>query len=349
MRESAFPTMVGIYYSNATQKVDSSHYGKVQAVAAQLRQMGMVENTNVADAMNSILQLDGIQYSIINNLTLIGTNEIGKWFGVVILPGVSVLSDNDTACINNFLANTVNGIIVATEGGIGSGNNSRNAAVAASWFGVQPAVSTGTPDDLIDITVTDNNNPTLRNFTNGAVIQARRGLQWNQLTTGKPTAAAADGTPAYIYNHIDGLLGKTLLLNFDITTNTSAQGLYNGLIEYMYHHDQVLKMKWQLMCGDKVQADGGETWVATSTGTVTFPVIANQVCHNVSTWLGYSYPWDSASPYDNRVAELSVATNFPGSGLPPDLSYIKSGSSVGYTLLGAAATVSIAVVLSIVF
>ncbi|KAL0480903.1 hypothetical protein AKO1_004081 [Acrasis kona] len=349
LRQQAFPTLLGVYFSNETQKVDPTHYNKVQLVVNQLQKMGFVENTDVSDPMNSNLVLKGLQYSVITNLTQIGTNQQGLWYGVVILPGVSVLTDNDTACINNFLNSTQNGILISTEGGVGSGNNSRNLQEASNWFGMDVDVSDSQSNQLVDVTITNVNNPTLRNFTMGDVISVRSGKIWSKLTTGKSYATSKNGTPMMVYNQLPNRLAKTVLLNFDITQSPNGTQLWDGLVEYSYLENEILKLKWQLMCGDVIQsASDDEIWIYKSSGISSFEVIANALCHNTSTWLGYSYPWDSSSPFNDRVAELNVQTNFPGSGLPPDLSYIKSGSNVAFSLIGASVAVSIAVVLSII-
>ncbi|KAL0477402.1 hypothetical protein AKO1_005813 [Acrasis kona] len=290
----AFPTMVAIYSSEATGKVDPSHYTKVGNVEYQLQKLGYVKNENVKDNYFSLLNRKGNQYAIVYDLNNIGYNNQSTYFRAVILPGVSVVTDKDIANMNRFLKNTTDGLLISTEGRLGMSSNNENDL--ADVFGMT-GVATATGNVAANIIT--NNHPITRNFTNNAEITVAQGAAYKSVTSGQPLAQTKDNVPLMVINKKPKNKAYTLALNFDITTSTNTDFIWQGLSDFAQFNTDIWKVRWQLECNNNV-VSLSEAWVTKSSGSVDLPTEVKTACDKPYGYRGYAFNWWEANPSNDN-------------------------------------------------
>jgi hypothetical protein len=324
LKYNAFKGLIVVYKSTKTMAVDSTHEAKVKSVANTLQILGYQNSPNLGawDAMNND---KGPMYWIAtdNVLTFDGSAPTSVDFlqrrvKVLILPGVSVLSNDEIANITQWV-NTPGGYktLITTESNVGSTSADPLASVFGVISGQKVGVSSATGINIVNATspVVSLLGTSVPIALNGAVP----GAGWNAVD--KAYALAKYGTrPALIVNTYGG--GRTFAFNFDITqldTYEASLNIWRGVEEFAEVDPFVYKFKWEMRCGSDV-VGSFESWVnntwsyAYSPGGSSFTITPSASCAKAS-YAGYLYPYagdyqkDAIAIYtsDNDIVDVSVS------------------------------------------
>lgn len=304
---SAFRGLIAIFMSTKTASIDSKYVGKVQSVANTLLALGYQQSLDLSpyDYMNSD---KGPFFWIARDdtLTVDGTRSTSLDFlrrrvKVLILPGVTVLSDEEVSNITQWVqSDDMNNVLVTTEGHVGRLNSPSSTNMKdplASIFGMTPE-ATETLSIVLGnvINIVNTSSPIVEKV--GTIISVPGGLPgdgWKSTDKGY-ALGIFESAPVLITNRCGG--GRTFAFNFDVTQLDSDPYILNlwyGVNDYIQLDPELYKLRWELRCGPNlvnyidmwVNNTWSDKYVEGSTKVIFNP---SSTCSN-AVYKGYLYPY----------------------------------------------------------
>jgi hypothetical protein len=300
-RLKLFRGMVAVFNSTKTGAIDPSHYKKVQGVINQLIAMGY-QRSFIVPSDCTLLE-NGYLYTVISDTN---TTQTSGWFlaqytQVVILPGVTVMSDGETDAMWYLANNDQNSVVVSTEGRVGMYKPDMTVGESrlSSFFGMQNIPADTSPTTVTNLSVNNNNHPSVRTFpkVNATVYNVTTGIAWGVAGWGYPLGSVG-ANPALIF-FSPGPKGASYLFNFDAATSASTKELaqlWSTVVEHAIAGSSMYKIRWELKCGRSSVIIGDDLWCPTGNGTVTSNMITPNICPStlIPILTGYVYPWWSS-------------------------------------------------------
>jgi len=245
-------------------------------------------------------------------------------FKTIILVGTWVMSDEEVNNLKTFINTVPDAKIIATEGGVGRlrPDGTNGEARLASVFGMGPTAAYSLVDYNAMLTVSKTvTHPINRNYLPGAstplpnatipLLSRTQSYIWPQALPTATVLGSFTGDkknfPALIVNKYGK--GQTFLFNADLTiyqqlNNTILKPLTTALNDWMVLGDYINKASWEYSCNGQVFASTS-VWILNGSGnataTVTLPKTVPCTLANTK-FTGYVYPWNSANPYNDRIA-----------------------------------------------
>jgi outer membrane protein assembly factor BamB len=251
-----------------------------------------------------------------------------EFYGLVILPGVYVMSDQECYNIREYLKSGMFAVM-AIDGcaGIKKPDGSDGAGRLEDVFGVGTSYLQLTGKTL---RVADHGHYITHDYQVDDVIglaQNTGAMAWTTTTTGRAWANVIDGSgrsvPAMITNQVG--TSKVLVFNFAANTGGQMSGALSTIsrraIEWTTR--EIYKLRVELKCayGNQGQDDDlvvahAETWTMDESGRGTFRIKIPMWAPPGSGyyWTAYCYPWDSAQPWTDHMG-FYTSLNDPGYGV----------------------------------
>ncbi|KAL0477552.1 hypothetical protein AKO1_010850 [Acrasis kona] len=325
-RVKAFPGIVALFNSSLTAKRDPDTVDRMWRIAYLLKTIGYVER-NIHDVFDCILVMKGPQFVVINDLADLAPLKYTDIpiYRTLILPGVSVLSDDEVKHIKSFMTTIKHSVVISTDSVAGRYNgvdDSDQSARLADLFGVK---SSGKQSVGGDVVITNTDHPITRLMKPNQVIKTAGVLrqEYNEATASTSLGKRGNTPSIFVYKRKIALDYPvySLVLNFDPSQPGSDDDykqmtlLFKGIAQWMSEADQLLKIRWELQC-DKDIVASASAWVDSIQGETELKVKPNSNCVNKQPkWVGYTYPWDSPQGWNDRVSLYnSYSMSFPGSG-----------------------------------
>jgi hypothetical protein len=322
-RLNAFQGVVAVWNSSKTAAVDPTHYNKVAQVATMLESIGYTFSRMIA--WDEGLQDYGPLYHVFNDtvpddptgMGNLGAAYFAEYIKYIILPGVSVMSDDETTNLRTWLmaANFTDITLISTEGGVGrlDGTGANGVDRLADLFGVTSNVAT---TSTVQVDITDMNHPLTYSLANVSYTGVSSGgAVATAVTTGVAHGSVTDGSgkyPAIISNQLSDW-SKALMLNFDLTNagDLNGSGFWTLISNWMHTNSQINKLRWQATCDNRTIAST-DAWIVQGTGSQQVTVTPSESCSGSDlTWQGFLYYWNVTDPItmDNNLGYYTSAND----------------------------------------
>jgi len=324
-RVQAFPGLVAIFNSSKTAERDPEHVNRVARLAYMLTRVGYVQR-DITDVFQCILVMKGPQFVFINDISDIEPLKYTDipLFRILMLPGVTVMSDDEISIVKKFMTVTKHSVVISTDGVAGRYNGVDDSDQSGRLSGLLGVV----PGDMSnggDVVITNNDHPITRFLPKDHVVKTAGALQqeYSAATTAVSLAKRGNTPSMFVLKRKNAQQYPqfSLVMNFDPTqsaTDSSYEDLillWKGVVSWMSEGDQILRIKWELQCDGQAVASANQ-WLTTIQGETELTVRPNSDCVNKQPkWVGYTYPYDSTDPWNDRVGLYnSFSMSFPGAG-----------------------------------
>ncbi len=302
-RLQTFPARVVIFNSTKTGSQYPRHYQQVTSMISILQSLGY-QYAVIGAASERNVQLGPLYYVVTDagGGDSLNWGFLSQFFNVLILPGVKVMTDQETSNVRSFLTNTYNTMVVATEvPGRFKSNGLSGESRLADIFGMSSSITSGA---TTTVTITNLKHPVTM-YSNTATFTASTSEAYTTVLT--PSNNLGNATiqgvrvPAIMAQPFG--IGNTVLLNFGTIFSSEHVNLWRGILTHgniwSYPGSSIQVLHWDLKCGSNV-IGSSETFVARAFGSGTFSIVPTAACNQNAELVGYMYPFGSAIPWNSH-------------------------------------------------